>query len=255
MVSVIIPMYNSRDYILDAIKSVVKQNVKKEIIIIDDGSTDDSMDIVMNYLNENLKLLGDDKNRFFVRKNSQNMGVAATRMAGVKIANHPYIAFLDSDDMWADDKLSKQLLVIQKTNSDICNTSRVMCDKDGTLLDKTIGTSKEYITLKDLEKTNYINCSSVLIKKDIIMKYPMKHAKDAHEDYYAWLMAAQNNARICNIDEPLLIYRLSEGGKSRNKIKSAIMTFKTYKYAGYGIFKAFFMMFSYTVNGIKKYKN
>ena len=253
MISIIIPMYNSEKYILDALRSALAQKVDKEIIIIDDCSTDNSLRMVLDFIKKNHNIL-DDKTRILVRKNSKNMGVARTRNLGVTIARGEYVAYLDADDMWASGKLARQLDIIERADADICNTSRELIDEAGVSRDIVIGCDKLYITLEDMEKTNYINCSSVLAKKDIMLKYPMKHSRKAHEDYYTWLMALKDGARICNIDEPLLRYRVNSSGKSKNKIKSGIMTYRTYKYAGYGILRALSMMPSYMVRGLKKHK-
>lgn len=246
-------MYNAEKYILDALRSALAQEIDKEIIIIDDCSTDESLETVLEFIKANHNILR-DKTRILVRRNSENIGVAKTRNLGVNIARGDYIAFLDADDMWASDKLTRQLEILQKSDADICNTSRELIDEAGISRDIVIGCDKLYITLDDMEKTNYINCSSVLVKKEIMLKYPMKHGRKAHEDYYTWLMALKGGARICNIDEPLLRYRITSGGKSKNKIKSGIMTFRTYRYAGYGIIKSISMMPSYIVNGLRKHK-
>ena len=85
-------------------------------------------------------------------------------------------------------------------------------------------------------------------------KYPMKHDRDAHEDYYAWLLCLKNGAKVCNINEPLLKYRDIKGSKSHNKLKAALMTFRTYRYAGYGFISSILMMPAYMINGMKKHK-
>ena len=253
MVSIIIPLYNSEKYILEALCSALIQDVEKEIIVIDDCSTDRSLETVLDYVKNNHNVLR-DKTRIIVRKNSKNLGVAKTRNLGVAIARGEYVAFLDADDIWASDKLKRQLEYMMKNNADICTASREMIDENGESKGFIIGFDKETITLKDLKRSNYINCSAVLAKKELMKKYPMKHDRDAHEDYYVWLLAVKDGARICNIDEPLLRYRVSSLGKSRNKIKSGIMTYRTYKYAGYGAIRALSMMPSYIIKGVRKHK-
>ena len=224
MISIIIPLYNSENYILDALRSALIQEVKKEIIVIDDCSTDKSLETVLDYVKNNHNVLK-DKTRIIVRKNSENLGVAKTRNLGVEIARGDYVAYLDADDMWTSDKLKRQLDFIREKNADICTASRE------------------------------INCSAVLAKKELMKKYPMRHDKDAHEDYYVWLTAVKDGAKVCNINEPLLKYRDIKGSKSHNKLKAAVMTFKTYRYAGYGFIRSLFMMPAYMINGISKHMN
>ncbi len=252
MVSIIIPLYNAENYILDALRSALIQEVEKEIIIIDDCSTDNSLKTVLDYVKTNHNILT-DKTRIVIRKNSYNLGVASTRNLGVDIARGEYVAYLDADDMWTSDKLKKQLLFMREKEADICSTSREIVDENGKSTGRIIGFEKEAITLKDLKRSNRINCSAVLVKKELMKKYPMRHDKDAHEDYYVWLMAVKNGAKVCNIDEPLLKYRDIKGSKSHNKLKAALMTFRTYRYAGYGFIRSLFMMPAYMVNGLSKH--
>ena len=104
LVSVIIPAYNCEKYIGKAIESVLEQNAPLEILIIDDCSTDATENAVQRYL---------DHPYVYYYKNKKNMGAAASRNRGVKLAVGKYVAFLDSDDWWASGKLEKQLKKIQ----------------------------------------------------------------------------------------------------------------------------------------------
>lgn len=102
MVSVIIPTYNARQYICRAVDSALAQTYQDiEIIVVDDGSTDDTVGVLKKY---------GGKVRILSQKNS---GPSAARNKGIREARGQYIAFLDSDDRWASEKLEKQLGVIQ----------------------------------------------------------------------------------------------------------------------------------------------
>ncbi len=263
MVSVVIPLYNAGSYIVSAVESVLRQRLPLEIIVVDDASTDGGADDLVAFLR---KLEGCTDNdigeplliwqgnvSFDVRiyRNPTNRGVAYSRNFGVKKSRGQYVAFLDADDIWADDKLQKQLKIMEGLNVPFCNTARYVFEEDINNIKGTIHTP-ERITLNKLEHTNYVNCSSVLIKREVALRYPMEHS-DAQEDYLTWLRILKDYEYAAGIDEPLIYYRMVEGSKSRNKIKSAIMTYKTYRYAGYNLWAALRMMFSYTVNGINKY--
>lgn len=273
MISVVIPLYNAGNYIKKAVQSVLCQDVDKEIIIIDDCSTDGTIEWFVDVLeNEfeilNKELTGSEKNEDLstslvwcgeiqdtplrIYKNEENIGVAGTRNIGVRVSKGEYIALLDSDDWWEKDKLKRQLKMLEKTGAVLCNTGRELVNSDESPTGNIIETPKK-ITLKQLEKSNFINCSSVLVKKEALEKYPMEH-DEVHEDYLTWLRILKEYEYGVGINIPLLKYRLSKEGKSRNKFKSAIMTYKTYGYAGYGKIKSFMMMFAYTYNGLKKYK-
>ena len=81
----------------------------------------------------------------------------------------------------------------------------------------------------------------------------MEH-DDSHEDYITWLKILKKYGNAVGINKPYLKYRLSEGGKSRNKLKSAKMTYKVYRYSGFGRLKSLLFFASYALNGIWKYR-
>lgn len=267
MISVVIPVYNGGNYIIRAFESAVKQRVEKEIIIVDDASTDNYMSIFLahydkkpleagNEAEENVELYWQgiiNDTEVTILKNKSNKGTGEARNIGVRMAKGEYIAFLDCDDLWTEDKLKRQLLCLEKTGAVMCNTARELINSNGITTGVIINTPKT-ITLKHLERTNCINCSSVLIRREAMLKYPMEHS-DAHEDYYVWLKIFREYKMAPGLDYPMLKYRLSPGSKAGNKIKSAKMTYRTYRYAGYGVLRALLMMISYIYYGIKKYKD
>ena len=109
LISVIIPVFNRKDIVLEAIQSVLQQMPKNyEVIVVDDGSTDNTA----NYI-ESLNLPV-----HVIRK--ENGGVASARNAGIRIAKGEYIAFLDSDDLWLPGILKAQLEYLQLHSSTSC---------------------------------------------------------------------------------------------------------------------------------------
>lgn len=241
-VSVIIPAYNCAGYISKAIDSALNQGVELEIIVIDDCSTD-NLDEVMEKYRDNPAL-------FYV-KNSKNMGVAQSRNRGIDLARGKYIAFLDADDYWERDKLKKQLDAITRTGSVLCCTAREMVHPNGESTGRTIPI-KEKLTYRELLKHNSINCSSVLLEAAVAREFPMEH-DDSHEDYIMWLEILKKYQYACGINEPLLKYRISPEGKSADKIKSAAMTFKVYRYMGFGWLKSLICFCSYAFHGVWKH--
>lgn len=243
LISIIIPVYNDRKNVVQAIKSAYEQiYVNKEIIIIDDASQDDIQNMLMEYL--------DNKDFTYIKLQS-NQGVAAARNLGVSLAKGTYIAYLDSDDWWDKDKLYKQLQVAVKNDADIVCTGRELVYDNGILTGKIIHVENE-ISYDKLLLHNCISCSSVLIKRAIALKYPM-HDDCYHEDFINWLEITKDNHIVYGIDEPLLKYRLSKGGKSRKKLKSIYMTFMSYKTVGISSIQAILYTMSHLLNGLKKY--
>ncbi len=246
-VSVIIPAYNCAKYISLAIDSAlnqkfINQEPEMEILVINDCSPD-YLDLVMEQYKDNSKVS--------YIKNEKNMGAAKTRNKGVSLAKGEYVAFLDGDDYWTEDKLEKQLEMIQKSQTVLCSTARELMTPDGVCTGKIIPV-KPVITYRELLKHNSINCSSVLIKTDVAKEFPMHH-EDSHEDYIMWLEVLGKYGKASAINEPLLKYRLSNKGKSGSKLKSAKMTFQVYRYVGFSLPKSILCFVSYAIHGVCKY--
>ena len=121
LVSVIIPTYNRAKYVAEAIDSVLTQDYPQiELIVVDDGSTDETADIVQCYGNRLIYLC------------QENQGVAAARNSGIAFAHGRFLAFLDSDDIWVEGKLSWQMALLQQNHH----------------LDAVYGHSAEFFTAK-----------------------------------------------------------------------------------------------------------
>ena len=241
-VSVVIPAYNCTAYIALAIDSALGQQVPLEVIVVDDCSTDDLPGLITRYR--------EDSRVRYVR-NEKNLGVAKTRNRGVSLARGEYVAFLDADDYWAQGKLRLQLDRIRQKQAVICSTAREMMTPEGRLTGFVLPV-KEDLTYRDMLRQNYIGCSSVLIKTSVAREFPMHH-DDAHEDYLMWLEVFQKYGYGCAINEPLLKYRLSNTGKSGNKLHSARLTYRTYRYHGLGRLRTLVCFCSYACYGVKKY--
>ena len=241
-VSVVIPAYNCTAYIALAIDSVLGQQVPLEVIVVDDCSTDDLPGLMTRYR-------GEPRVRYV--RNEKNQGVAQTRNRGVSLARGEYVAFLDADDYWAEEKLRLQLDRIRQKQAVICSTARELMTPEGRLTGYVLPV-KEDLTYRDMLQQNYIGCSSVLIRTAVAREFPMHH-DDAHEDYLMWLEVFEKYRYGCAINEPLLKYRLSTTGKSGNKLHSARLTYRTYRYHGLGRLKTLVCFCSYACRGVKKY--
>lgn len=242
MVSVIIPAYQCAGTIRQSIESALAQQVDKEIIVIDDCSRD-GLDAVMEEYRENPVI-------FYV-KNEKNLGASGTRNRGVELARGTYIAFLDADDWWEGPKLSLQIRQMEQTGCVLSCTARELVNVDGKKTGRVIPV-KTMITYQELLRHNSINCSSVLIRADVMKQFRMEH-EDSHEDYILWLRILEKYQKACGIDQPLLKYRLTAQGKSGNKFRSAAMTYKVYRYVGFGVPRSLFYFCSYALHGVWKY--
>ena len=122
MVSVVMPAYNAERFIGQAIESVLEQDVRLELIVINDASTDGTEEMIQTYLKDE---------RMVYVKNVCNQGVAESRNIGVKRAKGDYIAFLDADDWWERGKLGKQVKVLKEKGAVLCYTGRKLYSQDG----------------------------------------------------------------------------------------------------------------------------
>lgn len=244
LISVIMPAYNAEAYIEQAVASVFSQEVPLELLVIDDRSTDSTVEILKAY---------EGREDFRLISGSKKLGAAGARNLGIQEARGEYIAFLDADDWWEDGKLAAQLEILQSTGCVLCCTGRDLMNPDGSFTGKYIPV-KPVITCRNLLLHNSINCSSVVVRKEAILKFPMEHAEDSHEDYLSWLRILDKYGPAYAIDKPYLKYRLSKGGKSRNKAKSARMTYNVYRYMGFSPLKSCLCFISYALHGIWKYR-
>lgn len=243
-VTVIMPAYNAARYMDKAIESVLAQTVACKVIVINDASSDDTLAVAQYYASRYPEQIE-------VIDNEYNMGVAASRNRAVGEAVTEYIAFLDSDDWWSADKVERQLRRIREIGADACYSGRELMTANGDPTGKVVHVP-EQTEYKSLLKGNVIPCSSVLMKREDALAYPMEH-DELHEDYIVWLSMLRDGKRFVGIDKPFLKSRLGEGGKSRNKRKSARMTYGVYRHMGIPARKAIWYFACYAVAGVAKY--
>lgn len=246
-VSIIMPAYNASRYIEEAITSVLSQTFTDwELLILDDGSSDETRSISQTYADRDPRIL--------CLPNEQNLGVAQTRNRGVSLARGQWIAFLDSDDRWEPEKLQLQLETAHRQHADFLFTGSAFMDENSRPLDYVL-TVPEQISYHRLLHQNLISCSSVLIKKDLIRDYPMRHGDILHEDFAVWLQILRDKQICaCGVNKPLLVYRVSSASKSGNKIKAGLMTLRVYRYLGIPWVPACFYWCSYFYRSMKKYR-
>lgn len=246
LISVVIPAYNAEKTIEKTIQSAITQTYSDiEVIIVDDYSQDGTVKIATAYAKKD--------NRIKIFQNQANRGVAFARNRGVGEAKGDWIAFLDSDDQWDSSKLEKQSDILKKNPSCLlCFTGAAFENDEETRCNYRLSVPQK-VKYQDLLKQNLISCSSVLVKKEELVKFPMKSDLMIHEDLATWLKILKGGSEAIGIDEPLLIYRISPYSKSGNKLRAARMQWKTYRIMGIGYLKSIRYFFTYALRNIKKY--
>lgn len=215
LVSVIIPAYNRRDVIGRAIQSVLNQSLQDfEIIIIDDNSLDDTE----NFING----LSDSRIKYF--KHTKNLGPAAARNTGLKIAKGEFFAFLDSDDEWMPNKLESQVAVFKNVNPNLGLVYvKSVIYKKGKLLPHLPYNwlpRNEGFIYDDLLRLNFIDTPATMIKREVIDSIGMFDENlKCLEDYDLFLRISQK-FEIAFVNEPLLITHYSANGVNEQNLKN-----------------------------------
>lgn len=216
-VSVIIPTYNRSWIIKEAIDSVLAQDYKEfELIVVDDGSTDHTSDVL-------------DSSRNVIKVLSQkNKGVSAARNRGIAEASGQFIAFLDSDDLWLPQKLSAQVEFFNQTpNALICQTEEVWIRNGLRVNPKKRHKKLSGMIFKPSLELCLVSPSAVMIQRSLFDRVgEFDETLPACEDYDLWLRISCRFP-VHLIDRPLIIKRgghddqlSSRAGLDKFRIKS-----------------------------------
>jgi len=245
LVTVIMPAYNAAPFIEEAIASVMTQTVTDwELIIIDDCSKDDTFSVAQCSIG--------CEPRIRLLRNERNLGVSKTRNRGLDMSTGRYIAFLDSDDVWHPEKLEKQLTKLQETGAGICYCSYGIIDIYGETIkaDYIVPETAEYA---DILKENYIQCSAMLIRENIVKKFRF-NTEFFHEDYILGLDMLRSGEKAVGCKELLLNWRYLENSRSFNKKKSAVNRWKIYRdYLQLPLHRSLHLFVCYAMAGFRKY--
>ncbi|MCZ0703684.1 teichuronic acid biosynthesis glycosyltransferase TuaG [Natronobacillus azotifigens] len=222
LVSVITPTYNAQRFISNTVTSVINQSYSNwEMILIDDHSSDDTVKTIEEYLQKD--------QRIRLIKNNKNMGAGYARNIGLENARGRYIAFLDSDDQWLPEKLSKQIKFMQDHDLAFSYTAyeRVHYRKNGDIEIKNVRVPK-YVTYEELLKKNVIGCLTVILDKEQIGDFRMINIR-SRQDYALWLNITRNGYKTMGMDEILARYRVRRDSLSSNKFIMAKRNWSVYR--------------------------
>ncbi len=208
LVSIVIPAYNSTAFIKETLENVFNQTYKNlEIIIVDDGSTDDLKKFLADLI----------KTQRIIYVYQKNAGQSAARNTGHKIAKGKYIAFLDSDDLYLPVKIEEQVKYLENhPECDVCycDILHFLDTKPRQFLHHRYRYPSGQIFDK-LLKINYINPLSALIKKEVLDKYGAFRPDFRRSDeWYLWLNLAFHNVKFFYLDKILGHYRVRPGNLS-----------------------------------------
>lgn len=212
-ISVIVPFYNSAEYLNQCINSVLNQSFSNiELILINDCSTDNSDPIVQTHLIKN-------SNKIIYKKVPKNVGQGLCRNLGISLASGSYIAFLDADDYWHPHKLEKQLHFHTNNNSLFSFTNMYVINDENKVISNRQTIIKNKVNYKSLLINNYIPTSTVLINRDLLTEYSFPNYR-TKQDYILWLNILKHESiEACFLDLSLTYYRKHNNQMTKNKFK------------------------------------
>lgn len=244
LVSIITPSYNSSNFIEETINSVLNQTYENwEMIIVDDCSTDNSVEIINEYLEKD--------NRIKLLVNEKNKGAAETRNEALKIAKGRFIAFLDSDDLWNCNKLEKQIQFMIENKYPISFTAYNLIDEKGRSIGHNIRTVKE-INYRGYLKNTIIGMSTSIIDMSLVKLFQFKNIR-TRQDTYLWITLLKRGHKAYGLSTILATYRVRRDSISANKLKAAKRVwFLYYNLEHLGFFKSLYYFLCYIFNALKK---
>jgi glycosyltransferase involved in cell wall biosynthesis len=210
LVSIVMPVYNTAPFLEEAVKSILQQSFSDfEFIIIDDGSTDGSLDILKAFRDERIVLLS----------NGINRGLVFTLHRGLKASKGRYIARMDGDDISLPDRLKLQVEYMERhPQADLVTSFVDLIDEHGTHIGVWEDDRQHYTpsSIRSfLPANNSLAHPSVLAKAEIIRALGYRTAQPDAEDYDLWLRWASTGHSLHKIAEPLVLHRIRKGSFTR----------------------------------------
>ena len=228
LVSVLIPSYNSKEYITDCILSVLAQSYPNyEIIVVDDCSDDGSYELVK-------ELASEHKCIKYTQTTANTGGPATPRNSGIELAQGELIAFLDADDMWHPNKLQRQVELLAKTKADMVCSSILLLDARTNQknsfdhLPLRQENCSERLYFRKLIKKNRVALSSTIVRRTSLgdERFSTLEKHIAVEDYHLWLRLLANKDFVALLSsDKLVVYRQSNDSLSASKLTMAKKVF------------------------------
>ena len=236
LVSVIIPTFNAEKYISDTIQSVQNQTYQNwEIILVDDGSTDETKTIITQFL-------ADERIQFYPLEKNSGTGIA--RNTALAKAKGKYIAFLDADDLWKPEKLEKQIEFLQTNNLPFTFSFYECIDEQGNSIHKRVEAPRN-LTYRQLFFCNYVGNLTGIYDVDFFGKISISSIRK-RQDWMHWLTILKQIKTGIPIPESLAYYRVRDNSLSTSKTALIQYNFAVYRqFHGYNKLFAVFCMIGF----------
>ena len=212
LTSIIMPVFNSEKTLRESVRSIQAQTVGNwELILVDDHSKDGSEALIQE--------LASADSRILPMILESNRGAALARNAGLEIAQGRFVAFLDSDDLWYENKLERQIQSMTATDAGLSFTDYEWIDPQGVGLGIVVRAS-DRPTWAELTWGNNIGLSTSMLDTAKVGKPPMRNLRLNH-DFALWLELLRKGCLAVRVPEILVRYRVLPGSLSQNKFESA----------------------------------
>lgn len=223
-VSIIVPIYNAEKYILETVSCVKRQSyINWELLLIDDGSADKSKQVIEELLSRE----PDERIHLLVQENS---GAAHARNRGLNEASGRYIAYLDADDLWEEEKLEKQLAFMQEKKAAFSFTGYEFADENGLGMGKVVKVPAS-LSYKQALKNTTIFTSTVMFDTERISKELLSMPIIKSEDTALWFKVLRQGYVAHGLNENLVRYRRVDGSLSANKLEALRRIWNLYRKA------------------------
>lgn len=247
LVSIITPTYNSEAFIEQTICSVQNQTYQSwEMIIVDDGSTDATVEIIS-------KKVRTDERILFIRL-PKNEGPAKARNVGIERAKGKYMTFLDADDIWFPAFIEKSIRTIIETNVHFVFSSYRRSNENVEFVYSDFIVPQK-VNYSDILKTNSISCLTAFIDVEKLGKKKMPDIFK-RQDMGLWLQYLKEIPFAYGIQEPLAIYRIRKNSLSRKKSKLLKFQWQFYREVEHlSVLQSCYYMVYWMYKGFFKYRN
>lgn len=216
LVSIIMPAHNAEAYITQSIQSVLNQTYQNwELIITDDASSDQTVGVIKSFQDDRIKIL----------QLLKNSGAAIARNTSIEMASGEFLAFLDSDDLWHKDKLSKQLKFMLDNDFNFTSTEYGNIDENGHLM--SITKNHDELDYDGVLKYCPGN-STVMYNAKELGKFYIPDIRKRN-DFVMWLKVIKKAGKLYGLKEPLTYYRVREDSLSIDKTSLVEYQWKVYR--------------------------
>ena len=243
-VDIILPVYNSKKYIVATINSIIRQSFKSwNLIIIDDCSNDGTYEILKQIQKKYNK-----ENKIFLYRQNINQGQAEARNLGLKKSKSIFIAFIDSDDLWEKNKLKKQIGFMKDNNYKFTYSDYISFKNNN----KKIVIVPDNYDYNSFVKNTSIATSTMIIKRNIIKNISFPSKRLCEDFYFKCLILKKTKAYKCSLVHSY--YRIRNNSLQDSRVKVLLAVWNINKNLNkMNFFNNLSSVFFITYNSLKKY--